>query len=72
MAHLDHCQALSGRVPRQYQTASLVVGRSSHAWACPVIMKTDPEHIAWTCARCGAVAITAIGDGPPLQPMSLA
>ncbi len=29
-----------------------------HAWASPVIMKTDPEHVAWTCARCGTIALT--------------
>jgi hypothetical protein len=27
-----------------------------HRWGCPVIMKLDPEHVAWTCARCGVVA----------------
>ena len=40
---------------------------SSHIWACPVIMKTDPAHVAWTCARCGALAITPVGDAPPRQ-----
>ena len=27
-----------------------------HDWDCPVVMKLDPEHVAWTCARCGAIA----------------
>jgi hypothetical protein len=27
-----------------------------HRRDCPVIMKRDPEHIAWTCPRCGRVA----------------
>ena len=36
-----------------------------HAWCCPVIMKTDPEHVAWTCRRCGAIAIT---DDPAVRP----
>ena len=27
-----------------------------HRWGCPVIMKLDPEHVAWTCGRCGLVA----------------
>ena len=27
-----------------------------HRWGCPVIMKLDPEHFAWTCGRCGLVA----------------
>jgi hypothetical protein len=27
-----------------------------HDWGCPVIMKLDPEHVAWTCGRCGAIA----------------
>ena len=30
-----------------------------HAWGCPVIMKLDPEHVAWTCGRCGAIATTS-------------
>jgi len=25
-------------------------------WGCPVIMELDPEHVAWTCGRCGLVA----------------
>jgi hypothetical protein len=29
-----------------------------HAWASPVIMKLDPEHVAWTCGRCGAIALS--------------
>lgn len=29
---------------------------TAHDWRCPVIMKTDPGHVAWTCARCGATA----------------
>jgi hypothetical protein len=36
-----------------------------HAWASPVIMKLDPEHVAWTCARCGAIATT---DDPSVRP----
>ncbi len=24
-----------------------------HHWSCPVIMKLNPEHVAWTCGRCG-------------------
>jgi hypothetical protein len=36
-----------------------------HAWGCPVIMKLDPEHVAWTCGRCGAIAKT--GD-PAVRP----
>jgi hypothetical protein len=36
-----------------------------HAWGCPVIMKLDPGHVAWTCARCGTVATT--GD-PAVRP----
>ena len=36
-----------------------------HAWGCPVIMKLDPEHVAWTCGRCGAIAST--GD-PAVRP----
>jgi hypothetical protein len=29
-----------------------------HDWRCPVMMKLDPDHVAWTCARCGAIATT--------------
>ena len=29
-----------------------------HDWGCPVVMKLDPEHVAWTCGRCGAIATT--------------
>jgi hypothetical protein len=29
-----------------------------HDWRCPVVMKLDPEHVAWTCGRCGAIALT--------------
>jgi ribosomal protein S27AE len=29
-----------------------------HQWGCPVIMKADPEHVAWTCGRCGHIAVT--------------
>ena len=29
-----------------------------HRWGCPVIMKLDPDHVAWTCGRCGAIATT--------------
>lgn len=36
-----------------------------HQWGCPVVMKLDPEHVAWTCRRCGAIALT---DGPAVKP----
>jgi hypothetical protein len=36
-----------------------------HAWGCPVIIKTDPEHAAWTCRRCGAITTT---DDPAVRP----
>ena len=29
-----------------------------HAWTCPVITKLDPEHVEWTCGRCGKIALT--------------
>jgi hypothetical protein len=37
----------------------------SHDWRCPVIMKLDPEHVGWTCARCGAIATS---DDPAVRP----
>jgi hypothetical protein len=30
-----------------------------HVWGCPKVMKVDPEHVAWTCERCGAIALTS-------------
>ncbi len=36
-----------------------------HAWDCPVIMKRDAEHVAWTCSRCGAITVT---DDPGVRP----
>jgi hypothetical protein len=36
-----------------------------HRWGCPVIMKLDPEHVAWTCGWCGLVATT---DDPAVRP----
>jgi hypothetical protein len=36
-----------------------------HRWACPVIMKLDPEHVAWTCGLCGAIAVS---DDPAVRP----
>jgi hypothetical protein len=29
-----------------------------HEWDSPVIMKTDPEHVGWTCRLCGTIAIS--------------
>lgn len=40
-------------------------GCPPHAWGCPKIMKLDPEHVAWTCGRCGAIAKT---DDPSVRP----
>lgn len=36
-----------------------------HDWRCPVVMKRDPEHVAWTCARCGA---SSLSDDSGLSP----
>jgi hypothetical protein len=35
-----------------------------HAWSCPVIMKTAPDRVAWTCAHCGSLAVTGVGERP--------
>jgi hypothetical protein len=37
-----------------------------HDWGCPVIMKLDPEHVAWTCGRCGKIALTDDLGVPPV------
>jgi hypothetical protein len=29
-----------------------------HDWDSPKVMKLDPEQVAWTCRRCGAIATT--------------
>ena len=36
-----------------------------HEWDSPVIMKLDPERVAWTCRRCGEIATT---DDPAVRP----
>jgi hypothetical protein len=38
---------------------------TSHTWACPVLTKRDPQAIAWTCARCGAIHTTPLGAPRP-------
>ena len=30
-----------------------------HDWRCPVRVKLDPAHVAWTCAHCGAITTTS-------------
>jgi hypothetical protein len=35
-----------------------------HAWGCPVLMKLDPQSVAWTCAKCGAI-VGVPTDAPP-------
>lgn len=36
-----------------------------HRWGCPVVMKADPEHVAWTCGLCGVITTT---DDPAVRP----
>jgi hypothetical protein len=38
-----------------------------HDWRCPVVIKLDPEHVAWTCAVCGAVASSDSTSEQPCQ-----
>ncbi len=40
-------------------------GRANHDWACPVLIKTDPGSVAWTCKRCGAVVRAPVGAERP-------
>jgi hypothetical protein len=35
---------------------------TAHRWECPVIMKTHPDCVAYTCARCGAIGVVAGGE----------
>lgn len=37
-------------------------GEASHRWRCPVIMKTAPDYIAYTCGRCAAIGVVAVGE----------
>jgi len=39
--------------------------RHPHDWQCPVIMKTAPGCIAYTCATCGAIGV--LGGHEPLS-----
>ena len=36
-----------------------------HRWQCPVIMKTAPGFIAYTCSQCGAIGV--VGGHEPLS-----
>jgi hypothetical protein len=36
-----------------------------HDWDCPKVMKLDPDLVAWTCRRCGAVATSNDGATRP-------
>jgi len=40
-------------------------GCAVHDWRCPVISKLDCEHVTWTCAHCGATAVSADGGTRP-------
>jgi len=44
---------------------ALADGCPPHEWGCPVIMKLDPDHVAWTCSRCG---LTACSDDLACRP----
>jgi hypothetical protein len=35
---------------------------TAHRWDCPVIMKTHPDCVAYTCARCGAIGVVTGGE----------
>jgi hypothetical protein len=37
-------------------------GEASHRWRCPVIMKTAPDYVAYTCGRCAAIGVVAVGE----------
>jgi hypothetical protein len=54
------------RVRSRRRTASRGQACHIHAWVCPVIMKTDPDRVAWTCGRCGTICTKGIGERPSL------
>jgi hypothetical protein len=39
-----------------------------HDWRSPLVAKLDPDHLTWTCARCGAIATTDDSVSPPSSP----
>ena len=43
-------------------------GCVAHDWGCPVLMKLDPQRVAWTCKCCGAIVACAAGEAGPIQP----
>ena len=45
--------ALRSVVPEAEQPDEALSLCPPHRWGCPVIMKLDPEHVAWTCGWCG-------------------
>ena len=60
------------RIRRQHNNGTLALrSRTSaacqcppHDRRCPVQMKTEPGHVAWTCAKCGAIEKDLdLGDG---------
>jgi hypothetical protein len=36
-----------------------------HRWGCPVVMKLDPDSVAWTCAGCGSIVTVPVGTPQP-------
>jgi hypothetical protein len=38
---------------------------AAHDWRCPVVMKTDPDLVAFTCGRCGQIATVPASDPRP-------
>ncbi len=56
MTLLEHRTAV--RTPARVGTPAAKSPCPPHDWRCPVIMKLDPDHVAWTCAHCGAMALT--------------
>ena len=55
VSHPSTAETVLSRSGAPEQAASLC---PPHEWRCPVIMKLDPDHVAWTCARCGAMALS--------------
>jgi hypothetical protein len=37
-----------------------------HDWSCPVLMKLDPQSVAWTCKGCGAILKAPVGEPRPI------
>jgi hypothetical protein len=58
----DHGGTRRSRRRHPTNVTGVVGVEESHRWRCPVIMKTAPDYVAYTCGRCGAIGVVALGE----------